>query len=207
MDQYNVQGMFGDPVRLMTKDTTFRLVWMYREKVLDKWKKARCTCNGSPPAEMARVRGPTYAGYIDHTTSRMFYALSTAEGMQISGANVTNTFGDTPPPAQGMHILPDKAFHEWWVEYKCRDPIPAGYVMPVLAAMQGHPQAPKLWAKHAYKIIRKMKLLPITHEACLYSGMYHGARVLLKRQKWTIFRWRVRSYRLQPRCLTRLMNT
>ena len=81
MDQYNVQGMFGDPVRLMTKDTTFRLVWTYQEKVLDKRKKWRCACNGSPQTGQARVLGPTYAGCIDHTTSQMFYALATAEGM------------------------------------------------------------------------------------------------------------------------------
>ena len=112
LDQYNKQGMFGDPVRLMTKDTTLRLVWTYREKVLDKQKKARCACDGSPRAGQVRILGPTYAGCIDHTTSRMFYALSAAEGMQLFGADVTNAFGDVPPPAQGMYILPDKAFHE-----------------------------------------------------------------------------------------------
>jgi hypothetical protein len=164
LDQYDEQGMFGDPVRLANKDTTFRLVWTYREKVLDKRKKARCACDGSPQAGQARILGPTYAGCIDHTTSRMFYALAAAEGMQIFGADVTNAFGDAPPPAQGMHILPDKAFNEWWTSCKGRDQIPAGYVVPVLAAMQGHPEAPKLWAKHADKIIKKMELQPVTHE-------------------------------------------
>ena len=101
----------------------------------------------------------------------MFYALAAAEDMQIFGANVTNTFGNALPSAQGMHILPDKVFHEWWTVYKGRDLIPAGYVVPVLAAMQGHPEAPKLWAKHADRISRKMKLLPVTHEPCLYSGI------------------------------------
>ena len=120
LDQYDAQGMFGDPVRLVTKDTTFRLVWTYREKVLDKRKKARCACDGSPRAGQVRILGPTYAGCIDHTTWRMFYALAAAEGMQIFGADVTNAFGDAPPPAQGMHILPDKAFHEWWTLCKER---------------------------------------------------------------------------------------
>ena len=93
----------------------------------------------------------------------MFYALAAAEGMHFFGADVTNTFGDAPPPAQGMHMLPDKAFHEWWTICKGREPIPVGYVVPVLAAMQGHPEAPQLWAKHADKIISKMKLLLTTH--------------------------------------------
>ena len=107
-------------------------------------KKARCACDGSPQTGQVRILGPTYAGCIDHTTSRMFYALATAEEIQIVGAGMTNAFGDAPPPAQGMHIIPDKNFHEWWTLCKGREPITAGYVVPVLAAMRGHPEAPKL---------------------------------------------------------------
>ena len=80
-----------------------------------------------------------------------------------------------------MLILPDTVFHEWWTLCKGQEPIPSRYMVLVLAALQGHPEAPKLWTKHADRIIKKIELLPITHEPCLYSGMYHGAKVLLKR--------------------------
>ena len=85
-----------------------------------------------------------HAGCINHTTSRMFYAMSAAGGMMIYGAEVTNVFGDAPPPAQGLHILPDKAFHDLWTTCKTREPTPPGHVIPVLAAMQGHPESPRL---------------------------------------------------------------
>ena len=75
-------------------------------------------------------------GCIEHTTSRVFYALAAAEGMLIYA------FGDAPPPKQGLHILPDKALCDWWIRSKGSDPIPEGHMILVLAAMQGHPEVP-----------------------------------------------------------------
>ena len=124
----------------------------------------------------------TYAGCIDHTSSRLFYAQSAVENMLVYEADVTNAFGDAPPPKQGLQIMPDKAFRDWWKIHKGHPPLPAGYVIPVLAAMQGHPEAPRLWARYADKIIRKLGLLPTVHEPCLYSGRFRDERVLLKRQ-------------------------
>ena len=51
-----------------------------------------------------------------------------------------------------------------------------------LAAMQGNPEAPRLWEKHADAILRKCGLSPTTHEPCLYSGLIEGERVLFMRQ-------------------------
>ena len=48
--------------------------------------------------------------------------------------------------------------------------------------MQGHPEAPRLWEKHADSILRECGLTPTTHEPCLYSGLIDGERVIFKRQ-------------------------
>lgn len=48
--------------------------------------------------------------------------------------------------------------------------------------MQGHPEAPCLWEKHADWILRTIGLAPTTHEPCLYSGVIGGQRVLLLQQ-------------------------
>jgi hypothetical protein len=105
--------------------------------------------------------------------------MCVAEDMMIYGTDVISTFGDAPSPAQGLHILPDKAFHDWWIICKGREQIPPGHVIPVLVAMQGHLEAPRLWAKHADHIIRKLGLTLVHHGPCLYFGSYKGARVLL----------------------------
>jgi hypothetical protein len=48
--------------------------------------------------------------------------------------------------------------------------------------MQGHPESPRLWEKHADAILCQLGLTPTTHEPCLYSGTVAGKRVIFKRQ-------------------------
>ena len=55
-------------------------------------------------------------------------------------------------------------------------------MIPVLSAMQGHPESPRLWEKHADKILRDIGLTPTIHEPCLYSGTFNNQRVLFMRQ-------------------------
>ena len=151
-------------------------------KELDKRKKARCTCDGSTRVGQVRILDHIYANYVDQTSSRIFYALTAAENIVVYGANFSNAFGEAPPPKQGFFIRPDKAFHDWWTKCKKRPPIPHRYAAPILAAIQGHPESPRLWEKYANKIIRDLGLKPTVYEPCLYSGVVEGERVLFKRQ-------------------------
>jgi hypothetical protein len=48
--------------------------------------------------------------------------------------------------------------------------------------MQGHPELPRLWEKHADAILRECGLVPTIHEPCLYSGRINGKRGIFKRQ-------------------------
>jgi hypothetical protein len=108
--------------------------------------------------------------------------VSAAENLLIFGADVSNAFAEAPPPKQGFYIYPDGAIHEWWVNHKKRPPIPDGSVIPILSAMQGHPESPRFWEKHADAILRECGLIPTIHEPCLYSGLINGNHVIFKRQ-------------------------
>ena len=182
LDQYDAQGMFGQPVPMVEDMSVFHSVWTYAIKALDARKKARWTCDGSPRSGQAKILDETYAKCVDQTSSRLFYAVSAAENLLIYGADVSNAFAEAPPPKQGFYIHPDRAFREWWVHHKKRPPIPDGDVIPILSAMQGHPESPRLWEKHADAILRECGLVPTVHEPCLYSGMINGQRVIFKRQ-------------------------
>jgi hypothetical protein len=182
LDQYALQHMFGDPVPLSNGFAVFNLVWTYAIKEVDRRKKAWCTCDGSTRGGQVRVLDYTYAHSPDHTCSRIFYALAAAENLHLYGADVSNAFAEAPPPRQGFYIRPDKAFHAWWTHHKHNPPIPPGYMIPILSAMQGHPEAPRLWEKHADRILRGIGLVPTTHEPCLYSGVINNHCVLLLRQ-------------------------
>ena len=52
----------------------------------------------------------------------------------------------------------------------------------VLFAMQGHPESPRLWEKHADKILSEIGLTPTVHEPCLYSGTFNDQSTLFLRQ-------------------------
>ncbi len=114
----------------------------------------------------------------DQTRARVFYSVIATENLIIFGTDVSNAFAEAPTPKQGFIIRPDKAFCDWWVNRKKREPIPQGAVIPVLSAMQGHPESPRLLEKHANRILRKIGLVTTIHESCLYSGIINGHCVL-----------------------------
>jgi hypothetical protein len=182
LDQYDGQGMFGAPTQALTNSAIFHLVWTYNIKAADGRKKARCACDGSTRSGHVRILDETYANCIDQTSARLFYAVTAGENMLAFGADVSNAFAEAPPPKQGFFIRPDRAFHEWWTLHKKRPPLPPDYVIPINSAMQGHPKSPRLWEKHADKILRTIGLTPTIHEPCLYTGHVNNQRVILMQQ-------------------------
>jgi hypothetical protein len=178
--------MFGTPVAVDSDAAVFRTVWTYAIKTLDGRYKARCTCDGSPRSGQAHILDETYANCVDQTGTRNFYSVAAAENLLIFGADVSNTFAKAPPPKQGFYIIPDKAFLDWWINHKKRPPIPHGHVIPILSAMQGHPESPRLWEKHADAILCEIGLVPTTHESWLYTGNIHGNRVIFSARLMTL---------------------
>ena len=81
-----------------------------------------------------------------------------------------------------FYIRPDRAFNEWWENYKGNPPIPPGHVIPVMLAMQAHPKSPRLWEKHADAILRDIGLIPTVHEPCLYSGTINEKCIVFMQQ-------------------------
>jgi hypothetical protein len=180
LDQYNAQGMFGNHVAAADDNAIFHLVWTYVIKALDSREKARCMCDGSTRSGSVQVLDETYANCVNQTSSQLFYAVAAAENLLVFGADVSNAFAEAPPPKQGFYIHPD--IKDWWVQHKKCTPIPTGQVIPVLSAMQGHPESLRLWEKHANAILRELGLTPTVHEPFLYSGNVASKQVIFKRQ-------------------------
>jgi hypothetical protein len=181
LNQYHAQRMFGNPVDASDGDAIFHLVWTYNIKAVNGCKKARCVCDGSTCSGQVLVLAKTYAKCVKQTSARLFYTVAAAENLLVFGADISNAFAEAPPPKQPFFIQPDKAFHEWWENHLKCNPIPTGHIIPVLLAMQGHLKSPRLWEKHADKILQEIGLTP-THEPCLYSGVFNSYCVLFMRQ-------------------------
>ncbi len=60
-NQYDAQGMFGDPTGVDSNAAVFCTVWTYAIKALDSRYKARCTCDGSLRSSQARILDKMYA--------------------------------------------------------------------------------------------------------------------------------------------------
>jgi hypothetical protein len=153
LDLYDNQTMFGDQVAMEKDDAVFHFVWTYNNKALDGHKKARCICNGSCQSGSVQVLDKTYANCVNQTSSQLFYAIAASENLVVYGADVCNAFAEAPPPKQGFYVRPDRAFNKLWVNHKKRPPIPNRHVIPILLAMQGHPESPHLWEKHVDQIL------------------------------------------------------
>lgn len=73
----------------------------------------------------------------------------------------------------------DEQFREWWEN--CL--VPRGHVLKVNKALQGHPEAPRLWHEHVDKIlIKELGFTATTHEMCLCHKKVDGDIILLLRQ-------------------------
>jgi hypothetical protein len=57
----------------------------------------------------------------------------------------------------------------------------ARWLLPVLKALQGHPEADALWEKHINKILDDLDVVYTTHERSIYQGKIDGKVVLLGR--------------------------
>ncbi len=156
----------------------FHLVWTYNIKALVGCKKACCICNGSSWLGSVKVLDEVYANCIDQMSTRLFYAIAAVENLFVFGSDVCNAFAKALPPKQGFFIQPNCAFNEWWEQHKKRPPIPPGHVIPVLSAMQGHPELPRLWEKHANAILQELGLSFTVHK----PRIINGKRIIFKQQ-------------------------
>jgi deoxyuridine 5'-triphosphate nucleotidohydrolase len=185
LDQYKAQGTFGQHQQLPTNANVLPLIWTYLIKDCGT-KKARCCCNGSPKMKGTVTLGETYAGSLDQTGARIFWAATAINNFITIGADASNAFAEAPPPKEPLFVTIDQQYRDWYHErYPDEPPIPKNYVLPVKGALQGHPESPRLWAQLIDRIILELNLKPCTHEPCLYyTNNYNntGKTVLFLRQ-------------------------
>ena len=181
LNQYEQQNMFGEPEPRPTKANILNLLWTYLIK-MDGTKKSRCCCNGNPGRKGSITRSYTYAACVEQPAQRVYWGLVAINNFIAIGADASNAFAEAPPPKAPLYVLVDRQYREWYYD-KYKKHVPKGYVLRVNHAIQGHPEAPRLWSEFIDTIIRtKLKFVPTTHEQCLYKGTFKGKEVLFLRQ-------------------------
>jgi hypothetical protein len=176
LTKYDKQDMFGTPCPRPKDRESVVLpwVWTYLHKLdpntLQEVEKARGTCNGGKRYGRAVTLAETYAACcVEHPAQRLFWAITASESLITLGCDVANAFAEAPPPILPFYMEVDDQFREWWTECMGRRPIPRGHVIPIQKALQGHPEAPRLWHQHIHSILTKEEGFECcTHEPCLY---------------------------------------
>ena len=86
----------------------------------------------------------TYAACVEQPIHYLTRSIAAALNLYCKGYDVGNAFAEAPPPVDPFFMYLNAQFHKWWQNDLGNDPIPEGHVIPILKALQGHPEAPRL---------------------------------------------------------------
>jgi len=155
--------------------------WQYRIKVDGKHRSQLC-CDGSPrAAPEVHSTTNTYASCLEHPVFRLFIALCAADNLAIYGGEAKDAFAHSPGPSMPTFTKLDNTFCDWYLE-RTGVLLDNNLVLPVLRALQGHPEAARLWEEHISAILQDVGFKNATHEKNTYTGQFCGEKVLLVRQ-------------------------
>jgi hypothetical protein len=152
LDQFHTLGMYGEPIKPPPDAIVLSPHWQYRVKTSGKRRSRNC-CDGSPrAAPKLHAMAETYASCVKQPVSCLFLALSAALNYVIYGGNAQDAFAHSPAPKVPTFICINDAYADW---YKARfgKTLDHRHVLPVQHALQGHPEAARLWEAHIWAIV------------------------------------------------------
>jgi hypothetical protein len=110
-------------------------------------------------------------------------ALSANLNYVIYKGDVRDAYAHSPGPETPTFIRICDQFADWYRERKGTS-VNRSHVIPLLRALQGHPEAGRLWEEHINGILLSpdFGFKNTTHETNIYQGTFHGTKVLMLRQ-------------------------
>ena len=147
-------------------------------------RKARACIDGSKrSAPTLRELAQTYASCIDTTCMRLFFALCAQQGLIIVSGDTENAYQQSPGPTVPCYLEIDDAVISWYKKRFGKTLNPRTHVIPVRKALQGHPEAGRLWEKHITSfLVDKLNFKNTVHEKNLYIGTIDNELVIVCRQ-------------------------
>ena len=182
LDQMEECNMFGSPIPRPPSATVLRSVGTYVIK-WDNTFKARHCADGRILKHLAiwdKMKA-TYAACVSQIGMRLFFAICAMENLTIMDVDATNAFAQSPPPSSPVFMSVDEQYRAWYFK-KYKTHIPKGHVLPVLHAIQGHPESGLLWQTKINQNLLRLGFTSTIHEPCIYRALYKGFLVLLLRQ-------------------------
>ena len=185
LDQFTDLQMFGEPI-IPPNDPRaiiLRPHWQYHIK-RDGTRRARQCCNGSKyAAPLLHAIAMTYSSCVEHPIQRLFFAIAANLNLKVYGGDAKDAYGHSPGPEISTYVTIDDQYADWY-KHKYGKEIDRKKVLPVLRALQGHPESGRLWESHINKILKgpKLKFKTTTHDKTIYTTVFNGEKVYLLRQ-------------------------
>jgi hypothetical protein len=120
----------------------------------------------------------TFASCVEQPVARLFFALSATLNYIIIGGDAQDAFAHSPAHRIPTFIRIEDAYAEWYKQ-RFHEDIDQRKVLPVLHALQGHPEAARLWEEHLTKILHELGFTSTTHERNIYTARINDVPVLL----------------------------
>lgn len=162
-----------------------RIQWSCCVKT-DGRRKARACIDGSKrAAPWLRDTAQTYASCIEQPCMKLFFGLCALLGFIVTYGDVDNAYQNSPSPTEPCFLETDEAYRSWYQKRFNAVLDPLTHVIPALRAIQGHPEAGRLWQDFILSILQSPPLnftTSTTHERNLYRGEIDGKLVLVARQ-------------------------
>jgi hypothetical protein len=170
LDEMARQNMYGAPCIPPAGAIILRQHWRYIFKE-DGSKKARNCCDGSlKAAPQLHAAEQTYSSCVEHPSMRLFYALCSYLGMLIWYLDAVNAYANAKGPTIQTYVYVDDAYTEWYYKTHGRH-IDRRCVLPVLGALQGHPESGALWERACNAILHELGFKSTTHERNLFMPL------------------------------------
>jgi hypothetical protein len=148
-------------------------------------RKARACIDGSRrAAPWLRVGVSTYASCIEQPAMKLFFAMCAIHCLLVTFGDSDNAYQQSPPPTKQCHMAIDEAYISWYFK-RFGSPIdPSLYAIPVTGAIQGHPEAGRLWQDHIVFFLTgpTLNFTSTGHERNLYRGIFQNELILICRQ-------------------------
>jgi hypothetical protein len=84
---------------------------------------------------------------MEHHCFRLFVAFAAQLGFLIKDGDVINAYPHADAEGPTIYLSVDDVYHAWYLE-RFQVELPFGSCVPLLMAMQGHPDAGIWWSKH-----------------------------------------------------------
>jgi len=175
--------MYGEPVRKPPGAIVLQPPWQYFIK-RDGTRHSRNCCDGSPRSgPLLHGIASTHSSCFELPVQQLFFALAARENYRVCCGNAQDAYAHSPPPETPTFVSIDDAYADWY-EHRFKKKLDRSLVLPVLRALQGHPESGTLWEKHITAILRSPQFgfKSGAHDRSMYSATFEGTRILLLRQ-------------------------